>query len=155
MTHDFTIGKPTVEPDNLIDGPVLLPVVEPVTTPAGVDPVHTDEYEGEYDAASGRRSPSFRAWSEVINADPAFLNFWYDIREYATERYEPAYIPVEVYADRLDEIEDTACSLLDSEETEPLAQRMLWFVRWSRYAHEQYGEMAAFQNSEPLAFRRR
>lgn len=153
MAHNFYIGKPTVEQSDYPEGPRLLPKVKPITTPEGEEPVHTDQYEFPPDVASGERAPSFRAWEQVVDGLPAFKELWFDLREYATERYEPAYIPVAFYVDRLDKVEDEALSALDDPKTEPLAQRALWFVRWSRYAYEQHGEMAAFQSGEPLAFR--
>ena len=151
MAHTFTIGRPTNERVECHDLEMVRPTVEPVTTPDGEGPVHTDSYESESDAGSGRRSPSFRVWSEVTDTFPEFNTAWYSIREYATEQHEPTYIPVSHYIDDLPDAEDAALSALDDDELEPAAQRVLWFCRWSRYAYEQHGEMAVLQSSEPLA----
>lgn len=155
MAYTFTIGEPYIEAEDYTTGPELVTLVSPIETPTGEEPVHTDPYEMEgMGKGSGRRCPSFRTWSEVTSTIPEFNHLWYTIREYATERHEPAYIPVKLYADQLDEVEDAALSALDDEETEPVAQRVLWFVRWSRYAREELGDMAAFHSDEPLAYRR-
>lgn len=151
MAHDFTIGRPTTERVAYSDREKIKPTVEPATTPDGEDPVHTDPYEIESDAGTGHRRPSFRVWSETTSAIPEFESVWYTIREYASEEYGPSYIPVSIYLDDLPAAEDAALSALEDDGLEPCAQRVLWFCRWSQYAHEQYGEMAAFQSGEPLA----
>lgn len=151
MAHNFTIGRPTTERVEYGDREKIQPTVEPVTTSAGEDPVHTDPYEVESDAGSGRRRPSFRVWSETTRAFPEFQSVWYSIREYASEEYEPSYIPVSLYTDDLPAVEDAVLSALDDDDLEPYAQRVLWFCRWSQYAYEQHGGMAVFQSGEPLA----
>lgn len=151
MGHTFTIGHPSTERREHGEHATVKPIVEPVSTPPGEEPVHTDPYEIERDAGSGERSPSFRVWGETVDTFPEFQSVWFSIREYATENYEPAYIPVSLYVDDLPGVIDVATTALDDEELEPVAQRVLWFCRWSQYAHERHRGMAVFQSSEPLA----
>lgn len=106
--------------------------------------IHTDAYDR---APGANRSISYGAWSDTLDAMPPFRNLMADLNEYATVENRE-FIPVEVYEDRLHECEREARAYLEDAITdveEARAQRVLWFVAWSRKARELYGDHAAFE----------
>jgi len=120
--------------------PEVKPAHQDVDNPSDV---HYDRFDR---ASSAHRSISYHSWKDTLEAIPAMNELMEELYEYAT-RDEREFIPVEVYEDRLDALEEAAKEhLTDAEGDREHAQgqRVLWFVHWSRKARELYGDHAAF-----------
>jgi len=148
MGYWLTIGKAHVSYEAGGSTDTFPPMLRPEVKKADADvedpaAVHDDEYDrgpGAY------RSISYHSWSDTLNELPKFDALMADLAEYAKSDHL-TFIPVEVYEDRLDEIEAEADAYLETAETDTeaaRAQRALWFTRWSRTARELYGDHAAF-----------
>lgn len=138
MAHDFFIGKPNWEVTTRDGDDAIVPFTETLAT----EDIHMDEYDLYEDST---RFPGFRQWREVLADLPVFEELWDDLYEYAIRHYDPEWIPIAYYEDRLDAVEQEAIEATHDPEREPAAQRALWFVRWSRHAIEEFGEDAVFE----------
>ena len=175
MGYSFTIGKPKFEVHQQItleDNNTIATVTRAVSNDVERD-VHCDEFEAMPYKGDSHRLISYSTWKRVRELVGPLDNVWDEMeRLYGGgdngQVWKP-YVPVTFYLDELDEIETVAEALVDGEErldadeiptdifeadqyiaehtSERLAAgaRALWFVRWSRAAYEEYGEMAVFE----------
>jgi hypothetical protein len=133
---DLALGEPTFDTYQFADDQYIRPVVEPVS----VEGVHCDKYEWSSD--SSHRSMSLQTFSSIRDCFDSSDRLCTDL-QLRSYKKDVKLIPVSQYAPRLDGIKQSAETADHIDQS--YAQVVLWFVRWSRYVEEEFGECGAFQ----------